>query len=113
MCFEDFEPIPRKDKVTDNPLESEIEGDTSKYAVKLGWLSFKFVSPSQRSVPDRLYVFAGNVVIFIEYKRKDEEPTVAQEKKIAAIRAKGVSVFVIDNIADGKELFDDLTAIYR
>ena len=59
--------------------ESEIEKKVSNYAKTQGWLSYKFVSPSNRGVPDRIYLKAGKC-IFIEFKAPKKKPTKLQDK---------------------------------
>lgn len=86
-----------------NPLEKDIEKAVVAYACTLGILCYKFTSPSQRSVPDRLFIMpGGRGCFFIEFKRLGCKPTPAQEVEIAKIRKQGVSVWVVDNVQTGK-----------
>lgn len=85
-----------------NPLERDIEKRVCDYAKSLGMLCYKFTSPAQSHVPDRIFITPSGVVFMIEFKRKGKKPTPAQEIEIAKIRATGVVVFVIDNVEDGK-----------
>lgn len=89
-----------------NPLEKDIEAKVVAYAKSKGVLVYKFTSPSMRSVPDRMFIAPGGLVFFIEFKRLGQKPTASQEVEIAKIRAQLVSVFVIDNVADGKGQID-------
>ena len=91
-----------------NPLERDIEKRVCDFAKKLGMLVFKFTSPSRRSVPDRLFITPVGVVFFVEFKRKGQKPTPAQAVEIDKIRAKGVSVFVIDNVEVGKGMVEGM-----
>ncbi len=50
-------------------LESKIEDWLSEQIKKLGGKSYKFVSPGNPGVPDRIYLFPGNKVYFVELKR--------------------------------------------
>lgn len=86
-------------------LESKIENKVCIYAKEHDWLQFKFVSPSSRGVPDRIFMKAG-IVVFIEFKAKGKKPTPLQERKIAAIKAKGCNVHVADSIEAGKAILD-------
>jgi len=91
-----------------NPLEKDIEKKVCDYAKSLGCLVYKFTSPARRSVPDRLFIMpAGRGCFFIEFKRKGCKPTPAQEIEIAKIRKQGITVFVIDNVQDGKAMVDN------
>lgn len=93
-------------KPNPNPLEKDIERRVCDYAKSLKMLVYKFTSPSRRSVPDRMFITATGVVFFIEFKKRGEKPTKAQEVEIAKIRKTGVSVYVVDNIQVGKEVID-------
>ena len=84
--------------------ESEIETKVSNYAKSKGWLSYKFTSPSNRGVPDRIYMKNG-ICLFIEFKAPKKKPTKLQEKVISRIRAEDFLVYVIDSIDEGKNIF--------
>ena len=86
-------------------LESTIEKKVSKYAQSLGWLSYKFSSPSNAGVPDHIY-FRDGVTILIEYKQKGKKPRALQEYHIKKIREQNIPVYVVDSINLGKEVFD-------
>lgn len=92
-----------------NPLEKDIEKKVCDFAKQLGCLVYKFTSPSRRSVPDRLFIMPrGLGVFFIEFKRRGEKPTPGQAIEIAKIKANGASVFIVDNVVDGKLLVHDM-----
>jgi hypothetical protein len=84
--------------------ESTIEKKVSDYAKTQGWLSYKFVSPSNRGVPDRIYLKSGKC-IFIEFKAPKKKPTKLQEKIISRIREQDLEVYIIDDIEKGKNIF--------
>ena len=91
-----------------DPLEKIIESQVCEYAKTLGVICYKFTSPNRRSVPDRLFVMPkGKGVFFIEFKRKGQQPTPSQTAEIAKIRAQGIFVGVVDNIAAGKVMVHD------
>lgn len=85
--------------------ESKIEKEVTKYAKVLGWLSYKFVSPNQKGIPDRLYL-RDSVLIFVEFKQEGKEPTKLQAKCIKSIRNQGFNVIIIDNIEKGIKFFN-------
>ncbi len=84
--------------------ESEIEKKVSNYAKTKGWLSYKFVSPANRGVPDRIYLKEGKC-IFIEFKAPKKKPTKLQDKVIERIRNEDIPVYVIDDVDEGKKIF--------
>lgn len=51
-------------------LEREIEEWLNKHVEKMGGLSFKFVSPGNPGVPDRIYILPDGVVWFVELKQQ-------------------------------------------
>lgn len=86
-------------------LESGIEKKVSARAKNLGWLSYKFTSPNNRSVPDRLYIKDGQV-IFIEFKQAGKVPTKLQEHTIKKMTEHGAIVYVVDSVEKGYGLFE-------
>ena len=87
--------------------ESAIEKKVSDHAKSLGWLCYKFSSPGNRAVPDRIYI-KDNTVFFIEFKALGKKPSKLQYHEHKQIMHKGVRVFVIDNVLAGVELFDEM-----
>ena len=90
--------------------ELKIEATVCRYAKTLGWETYKWVSPNNRGVPDRIFIRQGQVV-FIEFKAPGKAPTVLQQKIIARLVNAGVDVHVIDDIKRGKILIDKLTGV--
>lgn len=88
--------------------ESLIEKKVCEYAESLGWLQFKFTSPGQRSIPDRIFFRAG-VCFLIEFKAPGKRPTKLQQKKINDLRKQGFYTWVVDSIELGKEIVDSLS----
>lgn len=80
-----------------NPLEKDIERKAAIHAKGNGVPNYKFKSPSQRSVPDRQFLFPLGVTVYIEFKRLGEKPTRAQELIHKRMRATGARVYVCDS----------------
>jgi hypothetical protein len=70
-------------------------------------LVYKFTSPSRRSVPDRMFITKTGVVFFIEFKRKGEKPTAAQNVEIEKIRKTCIKVWVIDDVPCGRKVVSE------
>lgn len=87
--------------------ESEIEKKVSEYAKAKGWLVYKFVSPSQRGVPDKIFI-GGGEIFFIEFKAPGKKPTKLQDKVFNKIRDELFGVYIIDDVEQGKKLIDKL-----
>ena len=81
-------------------LERDIERRVSEIAKKNGWLSFKFVSPAQRGVPDRIFMKDGRIV-FIEFKAPGKKPTELQDHIMRRMVDAGCEVHVCDSVEDG------------
>jgi hypothetical protein len=81
-------------------LESDIEYRVVDIAKKHGWLSFKFVSPAQRGVPDRIFIKDGRIV-FIEFKAPGKRPTALQDHIMRKMVDAGCEVHVCDSVEDG------------
>ena len=84
-----------------NKSEKLLERDIEQYLVrviaKLGGKAFKFSSPSNRAVPDRLCVIPHGGLVFIECKATGKKPTPLQLKVINYLRSLGQKVLVIDS----------------
>jgi hypothetical protein len=85
--------------------ESTIEKKTCDYAKSLGWKTYKFVSPGNKAVPDRIF-FRRTICFLIEFKQKGKKPTKLQEKTINDLRKEGFEVFVCDNLEDGIKIIN-------
>ncbi len=92
------------------PLEKEIEKKICDYAKSKGCYVRKFVSPNNRSVPDRLIIAPGGAVLFLEIKREGCEPTRAQYAEIAVLDNVGATANWCDSVADGKLFVDALVS---
>ena len=76
-------------------LEKDVEQKWCKTAKAHGWKAYKFSSPGNSSVPDRMFVRNG-FVFFIEFKRPGGKPTPNQLEEHKVMRAAGLLVWVID-----------------
>lgn len=90
-------------------LEREIEKKVTIYAKNKNFLTYKFTSPSNRSVPDRLFISPNGNIFFVEFKRQGILPTKLQSHTIKAMTRRGVKVSVIDDYDKGKLLIDEYT----
>lgn len=90
------------------PLEKEIEKKICDYAKSKGCYVRKFVSPNNRSVPDRIIIAPGGAVGFLELKRQGCKPTKAQEAEMGLLKKAGAAVYWCDNVEAGKKFVDYL-----
>jgi len=84
--------------------ESLIEQTVSKFAKRNGWLTFKWVSPNNRGVPDRLFFRAGQLVL-VEFKATGQKLTKLQALVHKKLEGEGFRVHVVDSIEEGIALF--------
>ena len=86
--------------------ESKIEQTVCSKAKNLGWLVYKFTSPNQRGVPDRIFMRNG-ICFFVEFKKFGKKPTELQNVTMGKIKLiGGFECYVIDNIEDGFKLLE-------
>src|SRR3954464_14998158 len=64
--------------------EAKIEAKLVKFCRAHGILTYKFASPSNRGVPDRIFIHGG-VVLFLELKREGNTTTALQKHEIQRI----------------------------
>lgn len=89
--------------------ESVTEKKVCRYAKSQGWLVYKFQSPSNRGVPDRMFMRHG-VLIFIEFKSPGKRPTNQQHATHERIRDHGFPVFIVDEPQQGIDLLAGLSS---
>jgi hypothetical protein len=93
------------------PLEKEIEKKVCDYAKSKGCYVRKFVSPNNRSVPDRIIIAPGGAVGFLELKRGGQKPTKAQEAEMAKLDNVGATAYWCDNVVAGQMFVDRLVGL--
>ena len=85
-------------------LEKHIERKVCDYAKSCNFLVYKFTSPQRRSVPDRMFISATGVVLFIEFKAPGKKLTEGQAREIGRLKARGMPVYVVDDPDEGKRI---------
>jgi len=78
-------------------LEKEIEKYLRVQVNKLGGIAYKFVSPGNVGVPDRLVLLPNGKIIFIELKQLGKKPSKNQNVQIERIKKLGFEVYVLDS----------------
>lgn len=86
--------------------ESLIEKRVSEYAKKKGMLCYKFSSPGQRFVCDRIFMYNG-FSFFIEFKSEGGKPTEGQSRHHQLLVKNGMTVYVVDSVSLGIEVIND------
>ena len=70
------------------PLESSIEGKSTKYAVGCGCLHYRMNGLGNRGKDDHIYVLPNGWVLWCEFKRPKKEPRRNQELQHAELKAR-------------------------
>ena len=76
--------------------ERDVEQALIKSVRKAGGLCLKFISPGWSGVPDRLCLFKGGRIAFVELKRPGAKPRPLQVRRAEQLRRLGFQVEVID-----------------
>lgn len=77
--------------------ESTVESYLRDRVKAQGGIAYKFVSPGNVGVPDRLIVFPGGTVYFRELKATGKKPTPLQVRQLEKLKDLGFDVGVIDS----------------
>ena len=85
-------------------LESEIEKRLVKLVREAGGRAYKFVSPGNVGVPDRIVVLPGGRIWFVELKTETGRISPAQERQLETMKSLGANVFVLRGV-DGLRTF--------
>lgn len=78
--------------------ESELEEKFCSLAREAGGKAYKFVSPGNAGVPDRIMILPGGKVGFAELKRRGEEPRKLQQLRMSELRKLGCLVDTVDSM---------------
>lgn len=88
-------------------LESEIEKRLVREVRKLGGIAYKFVSPGNTGVPDRIVILPG-VITFVELKTETGRLSANQVRQIGKLRNLGVEVKVIHGMKELEEFLNEI-----
>ncbi|MCP1225695.1 VRR-NUC domain-containing protein [Sebaldella sp. S0638] len=77
--------------------EKDIEKYLRDEIKKLGGIAYKFVSPGNAGVPDRLVLLPGRWSFFVELKAPGKKTRAIQDSQIRKIRDLGFGVMIIDS----------------
>ena len=90
--------------------ESAIEQYLVKRVKEAGGTAYKFVSPGRRGVPDRMVVFPGGRVFFVELKAPNGRLRSAQARARTALESQGCVVEVIRRKGQVDDFIEGVTA---
>lgn len=92
-------------------LEKDIEKHLNDKVKKLGGRCYKFTSPGNAGVPDRLVLLPGGAIYFVELKTKYKKPRPLQKSQIRKLEMLGQDVRVLCGLDDVKEFVDEITRL--
>lgn len=85
--------------------ESTLERKVVAYCRANALLCYKFVSPSNSGVPDRLILGRGRV-LFLELKAPGEKPSAFQEYELKTLIKAGLDALWVDTFEAAKAAID-------
>jgi len=97
----------KKKRGCDKVRENVIEGYLRDRVKSIGGRAYKFISPGNSGVPDRLVLLPNGRSIFVELKAMGKEPTPIQLLQHKKLRALGFIVLVIDSKKKVDEFIKD------
>lgn len=77
--------------------EKQIEQKLVRAARNMGGIAPKFVSPGFDGMPDRIVLFPGGHIGFVEVKASGEKPRPLQLARHGLLRRLGFKVYVLDD----------------
>lgn len=83
-------------------LEKDIEKFLNDNIKKLGGRSYKFVSPGNSGVPDRIIFLPGGRIYFVELKTKKGGPSALQKLQHRRFKELGHEVYLLYGLEDVK-----------
>lgn len=89
-------------------LEKEIEKYLNDNIKKFGGRSYKFISPGQSGVPDRIVFLPGGKIYFVELKRKKGSPSALQKLQHKRFKELGHEVYLLYGLDDVKRFIDEI-----
>lgn len=90
--------------------ESILEKKFRAMVAQAGGKAYKFVSPGNAGVPDRLVILPGGKIGFVELKQKGRKPGRQQEYRIAELERLGCFATVVDDDASAEAAIGNIRA---
>ena len=88
--------------------EKTVESKFTKTVKSKGGLAVKFTSPGFNGMPDRLVMFPGGRIAFVEVKAPGEKPRPLQIVRMKLLRRFGFRVYVLDSIEQIGGIIDEI-----
>lgn len=88
--------------------ERDIEKWLAGRIRQMGGEAFKFVSPGNDGVPDRLVCMPGGRVYFVELKTDEGRPSGLQQWQMERLRRLGLNVYLITGLEEAVQFIEML-----
>ena len=88
--------------------EKTVESKFTSAVKAKGGLAVKFTSPGFNGMPDRLVMFPGGRIAFVEVKAPGETPRPLQLSRLKLLRRLGFKAFVLDNTSDIPKIIEEV-----
>lgn len=88
--------------------EKDIESYLRDQVKRHGGIAYKFESPGSIGVPDRIVIFPGGRIIFVELKAPGKKPRPTQVRQMQRLGFLGCDVRVIDSKEKVDEFIDEV-----
>ena len=88
--------------------ERDIEKILVGEVKRMGGRAYKWVSPGNDGVPDRIVLLPGGKVAFVELKAPGKKPGPLQEKRKRQLEGLGFPVYVIDKAEQIGGVLDEI-----
>lgn len=93
--------------------ERDIERILVDEVRKLGGRAYKWVSPGNDGVPDRIVIFRGEPPVFVELKSETGNLTSLQEVQIGRLQDLGQVVRVVKGLDGLSQFFRELGRLFQ
>lgn len=88
--------------------ESEIESWIGQQVRRHGGYFYKFVSPGNDGVPDRICILPGGIIIFVELKTKTGRLSKIQKYQLKRLQDLGCRTRVIYGMEEAKRFINEI-----
>lgn len=88
-------------------LEKDVERKLVAGVRKLGGRAYKWVSPGNDGVPDRIVVLPGMRPVFVELKAEEGRLSALQKVQVGRLRDMGQDVRVLRGIREVEQFLED------
>jgi hypothetical protein len=86
--------------------EKILEIKITKKAKELGFLTYKFSSPANRGVPDKIFISPNGKIFFIEFKSTKGKLSELQKHEIHNLQNHLINTHVVRDFEDGLTILD-------